>query len=247
MRWNLEKYDSTPTFYQKFQILLLMENANTHLVSVFKDYLLYDDMTEFFKEYYNSKELYLRLRTIFEYYESSSYLFPNYTAINEGKYIYRNIIKKQKLIDYLEDLEDKKMEKEQKKLKKNNKLGNYDNEQSSSSYSDVFNTKVYTNIIKDTGNDSKINEIFCVGNKNNENDCGDSLASIVKLTEEIKEKEKRENQDNQENKENRDINTKNNTKNNSKSNINDMSNITNNKSRSKGDSKIYVLKRVNLN
>ena len=247
MRWNLEKYDSTPTFYQKFQILLLMENANTHLVSVFKDYLLYDDMTEFFKEYYNSNELYLRLRTIFEYYESSSYLFPNYTAINEGKYIYRNIIKKQKLIDYLEDLEDKKMEKEQKKLKKNNKLGNYDNEQSSSSYSDVFNTKVYTNIIKDTGNDSKINEIFCLGNKNNENDCGDSLASIVKLTEEIKEKEKRENQDNQENKENRDINTKNNTKNNSKSNINDMSNITNNKSRSKGDSKIYVLKRVNLN
>ena len=107
-------------------------------------------------------------------------------------------ISKQKLIDYLEDLEDKKMEKEQKKLKKNNKLGNYDNEQSSSSYSDVFNTKVYTNIIKDTGNDSKINEIFCVGNKNNENDCGDSLASIVKLTEEIKEKEKRENQDNQE-------------------------------------------------
>ena len=249
MRWNLEKYNSTPTFYQKFQILLLMENANIHLVSVFKDYLLYDDMTEFFKEYYNSKELYLRLRTIFEYYESSSYLFPNYTAINEGKYIYRNIIKKQKLIDYLEDLEDKKMEKEQKKLKKNNKLGNYDNDQSSSSYSDVFNTKVYTNIIKDTGNDSKINEIFCVGNKNNENDCGDSLASIVKLTEEIKEKEKekRENQDNQENKENRDINTKNNTNNNSKSNINDMSNITNNKSKSKGDSKIYVLKRVNLN
>ena len=252
MRWNLEKYNSSPSFYQKFQILLLMENANTHLVSVFKDYLLYDDMTEFFKEYYNSKELYSRLKTIYEYYESSSYLFPNYTAINEGKYIYRNIIKKQKLIDYLEDLEDKKMEKEQKKLKKNKKLENYENDQSSSSYSDVFNTKVYTNIIKDTGNDSKINEIFCVGNKNNENNCGDSLASIVKLTEEIKEKEKekekRENQDNQENKENRNINTKNNTNNNSKSYINDMNNITNNnKSRSKGDSKIYVLKKVSLN
>jgi len=250
MRWNLEKYNSTPTFYQKFQILLLMENANTHLVSVFKDYLLYDDMTEFFKEYYDKKDLHLRLKTIYEYYESSSYLFPNYTAINEGKYIYRNIIKKQKLIDYLEDLEDKKMEKEQKKLNKNKKLANFENEQSnSSSYSDVFNTKIYTNIIKETGNDSKINEIFCVGNKNNENDCGDSFASIVKLTEEIKEKEKekREIQEDKENKENKDINIKNNTNNNSKSNINDMSNATNNKSRSKGDSKIYVLKRVSLN
>ena len=118
MKWNLEKYNSSPLFYQKFQILLLMENANTHLVSIFKDYLLYDDTTEFFKEYYYKKDIYERLKTIFDYYESSSYLFPNYTAINEGKYIYRNIIKKQNLIDYLEDLEDKKKEKEEKKAKK---------------------------------------------------------------------------------------------------------------------------------
>jgi len=104
MKWNLERYNSTPIFYQKFQILLLMENANTHLVSKFKDYLLFDDMTEFFKEYYNSNEIYSRLKTIYDYYESSSYLFPNYTAINEGKYIYKNIIKKQKLIDYINRL-----------------------------------------------------------------------------------------------------------------------------------------------
>ena len=51
MKWNLEKYNTTPLFYEKFQVLLLMENANTHLVSVFKDYLLYDDMTEFLKEF----------------------------------------------------------------------------------------------------------------------------------------------------------------------------------------------------
>ena len=121
MKWNLEKYNTTPLFYQKFQILLLMENANTHLVSIFKDYLLYDDSTEFFKEYYIKKEIYPRLKTIYDYYESSSYLFPNYTAINEGKYIYRNIIRKQKLIDYLEDLEDKKKEKEEKKNIKNKK------------------------------------------------------------------------------------------------------------------------------
>ena len=240
MRWNLEKYNSTPTFFQKFQILLLMENANTHLVSVFKDYLLYDDMADFFKEYYNIKEIYPRLKTIFDYYESSSYLFPNYTAINEGKYIYKNIIKKQRLIDYLEDLEDKKKIKEEKRMNKYNKIGNCEDDQSSSSYSDVFNTKIYNNIIKETGNNSKINEIFCVGNKNNENDCGDSIASLVKIVEEIKEKE------NVENKENKDINIKNNTNNNSKKNFNDSSNI-NNKSKNKDESKIYVLKKVSLN
>ena len=174
MKWNLEKYNSTPLFYQKFQILLLMENANTHLVSVFKDYLLYDDMTEFFKEFYDRKEIYPRLKTIYDYYESSSYLFPNYTAINEGKYIYRNIIKKQKLIDYLEDLEDKKKEKEEKK-KKGKKMGLCLDDESSS-YFEVFDTKIYDNIIKETRNDSKINELFCVGNKNNENEVGDSFA-----------------------------------------------------------------------
>ena len=118
IKMNLEKYKTDPLYYEQFQILLLMENANTHLVSLFKDYLLYDDMTEFLKEYYNSNDIYPLLRTIFDYYESSSYLFPNYTVINEGKYIYKNIIKKQKLIDYLEDLEDKMKEKKEKKNKK---------------------------------------------------------------------------------------------------------------------------------
>ena len=189
MKWNLERYNSTPLFYQKFQILLLMENANTHLVSIFKDYLLYDDPTEFFKEYYNKKEINTRLRTLYDYYETSSYLFPNYTAINEGKYIYRNIIRKQKLIDYLEDLEDKKKEKEEKdKLKKKKKLKNSKQNEQSSSWIEVFDAKIYENIRKETENDSKINELFCVGNVNNNNDC-DSYSSIIKLTEELKEKE----------------------------------------------------------
>ena len=267
MKWNLEKYNSNPLSYQKFQILLLMENANTHLVSLFKDYLLFDDSTEFFKEFYNKKEIYQRLKTIYDYYESSSYLFPNYTAINEGKYIYRNIIKKQKLIDYLEDLEDKKQEREEKKAKKNKNLNLYENEQNSSSCFDVFDSKVYNNIIKETGNDSKINELFCVINNNNEGG-GDSFASIMRLAEEIKEikdtnekenknnkeikdkskikenkdkKENKENKENKETKENKDIFIYNKKD----SNIN-LNNI-NNKIKNRIESKIYVSRRVGIN
>ena len=245
MKWNLEKYNSSPLTYQKFQILLLMENANTHLVSIFKDYLLYDDTTEFFKEYYYKKEIYSRLKTIFDYYESSSYLFPIYTAINEGKYIYRNIIRKQKLIDYLEDLEDQKKEKEEKKknkmkqkLKNQNKL-----EQSSSSYIEVFDTKIYENIRKETENDSKINDLFCVG-KNN--DC-DSFASIIKLTEELKEKDK--GKDNYNDKEDK----KNNKNESNDKNVNDKNNNINKKKNKTSDNmseterKIYVSRRVSLN
>lgn len=276
MKWNLEKYNSTPLFYQKFQILLLMENANTHLVSIFKDYLLYDDMTEFFKEYYNSKEIYPRLKTIYDYYESSSYLFPNYTAINEGKYIYRNIIKKQKLIDYLEDLEDKKKEKEEKRNLKNNKKYQNQNEQSSSSFIEVFDTKVYDNIRKETWNDSKINDLFCVENKNS-NEC-DSFASLIKLTEMIKDKDKekekiydkkyvkkniitdKDNNDKSKLNKNREYINVNNT-NNKNSNVNDITKkeinkinnniIINKDNYSKNvqtglDNKIYVSRRVNI-
>ena len=248
MKWNLEKYNTTPIFYQKFQILLLMENANTHLVSIFKDYLLYDDSTEFFKEYYNKKEIYPRLRTIYDYYESSSYLFPNYTAINEGKYIYRNIIRKQKLIDYLEDLEDKKKEKEEKKnLKKKKKLKNQTQNEQSSSCIEVFDTKIYENIRKETENDSKINELFCVGTKNNNNDC-DSFASILKLAEELKEKEKDSEKKNNQNKE---INNKTNKETNSIINKNINTNnkkiIYNLDNLNETEGKIYVSRRVSLN
>ena len=248
MKWNLEKYNTTPIFYQKFQILLLMENANTHLVSIFKDYLLYDDSTEFFKEYYNKKEIYPRLRTIYDYYESSSYLFPNYTAINEGKYIYRNIIRKQKLIDYLEDLEDKKKEKEEKKnLKKKKKLKNQTQNEQSSSCIEVFDTKIYENIRKETENDSKINELFCVGTKNNNNDC-DSFASILKLAEELKEKEKDSEKKNSQNKE---INNKTNKETNSIINKNINTNnkkiIYNLDNLNETEGKIYVSRRVSLN
>jgi hypothetical protein len=84
----------------------------------------------------------------------------------------------------LEDLEDKKKEKEEKR--KNRKKQNQNEE--SSSYIEVFDTKVYDNIRKETGNDSKINELFCVENK--ENNDYDSFASIAKLTEMLKEKDK---------------------------------------------------------
>ena len=237
MKWNLERYNSTPIFYQKFQILLLMENANTHLVSKFKDYLLFDDMTEFFKEYYDSNEIYSRLKTIYDYYESSSYLFPNYTAINEGKYIYKNIIKKQKLIDYLEDLEDKKKEKEEKRK----------NQSEESSCSEVFDTEVYDNIRKETGNDSKINELFCIGTKEN-SDC-DSISSIMKLTEILKSKDKEKKIEKKENIVNNSISNNANNKNNnialSKDNNNNTNNINN--ISSGNEAKIFVSRKLNTN
>lgn len=172
---NLEKHNSTPLIYQKFQIYNIMCNANTHLVSLFKDYLLYDDTSEFVKYIYKFPKLILNLKELISYYESFCYLFPNYTAIPEGKFIYDNITNKQILIDYIEEQEDKI----------NNKIN-----RNGISNSDIFDTKIYNNIIAETGNNSKIKDLFSISPKKDENEKNKQNDSIKNLIEIIENTEK---------------------------------------------------------
>ena len=57
----------------------IIYNEKTHIVAKFKDYLIYDDNSEFFKRYYKSYESILRLPKYFEYYHTYSKIYPNYT------------------------------------------------------------------------------------------------------------------------------------------------------------------------
>jgi len=187
IKWNLEKYNSNNDLYNKYQVQMFLENANTHLISTFKDFLFFDDLTEFFSRFYTKKESTELLRPLFAYYEQSSYIFPNYTVLNEGKYVYKNIIKKQLLIDYLEDIENKK--------KKNNLNGNK-KEFIKSNNEKIFDAQLYNNIIinKDNNN-SNINLLFGINMKpylrlntknNSKNNSkkfieNDSIISIKKL------------------------------------------------------------------
>ena len=76
-----------------------MYNEQRHIVSVFKEYLIFDDFSEYLKRFYTRKESYDRLPRIFEFYEHYSKVFPNYVALPESKYMFKNIERKQKLID----------------------------------------------------------------------------------------------------------------------------------------------------
>jgi hypothetical protein len=77
-----------------------MYNENRHIVSVFKDYLIFDDFSEYLKRTYQAYEAYDRLPKVFEFYEKYSKVFPNYVALPaESKYMFKNIERKQKLID----------------------------------------------------------------------------------------------------------------------------------------------------
>ena len=103
--------------YSSLCINNLMFNEHCQVVARFKDFLILDDMTEFLRRFYSRKELKKRLIKIFNFYESYSKIFPNYMILPESKYLYRNIRKKQKMIDAFNQIK-KEEEENRNSLKK---------------------------------------------------------------------------------------------------------------------------------
>ena len=158
----MNKYRLMPNNYNSNIIDNIIYNEKTHIVSLFKEYLILDDKGDFLKRYYNKYESYLRLPKFFEFYVLYSKIFPNYTCIEEGKYFYKNIQQKQKMINMIE-----KMEME-KKLKNDNLISNNINisiTDSEKSIQKVFSTCVIDSLLNIT-NDEGMNILFNI-NKNN--------------------------------------------------------------------------------
>ena len=158
----VKKYINMPKLYNLNIIDNIIYNDKTHIVSLFKDHLIADDKGDFLKRYYNKKEIDERLPKFFEFYELYSKIFPNYTCIEEGKYFYKNIQQKQKMINMIE-----KMEME-KKLKNDNLISNNINisiTDSEKSIQKVFSTCVIDSLLNIT-NDEGMNILFNI-NKNN--------------------------------------------------------------------------------
>lgn len=61
--------------------------------------MIYDDISEFLKRFYLRTESTQRLPKMFEFYEKYSKVFPNYVILPENKYLFKNIEKKQRIID----------------------------------------------------------------------------------------------------------------------------------------------------
>ena len=94
-----KKYLTSQDYYNSKIISDIMYNENRHIVSVFKDYLIFDDFSEYLKRFYRNSESVDRLPRVFECYEKYSKVFPNYVVLPENKYMFKNIERKQKLID----------------------------------------------------------------------------------------------------------------------------------------------------
>ena len=168
-----KKYNITPTQYNKFQISNIMRNGNTHLVSLFKEYLFLNDYSEFITFYFTLYESRKILKVILSIYQKTTYLFPNYTQLHECKYIYNKIYLKQKLIDYLEN-----MEKYEKMNMKNSTKEN----------SNVLDSEIYNNLLVESSNRSNLRKLFGINYDKSRND---SINSLINLTRSIEEANKK--------------------------------------------------------
>ena len=117
---NLDKKYLTGMEYFNVKVINdIIYNDLTNIVTVFKDYLIYDDISEFMKRYYKEAESYPRLIKIYGFYDKYSKVFPNYINLQENKYMFKNIERKQLAIDerqqFFQDLEDKQTAKPQTK------------------------------------------------------------------------------------------------------------------------------------
>lgn len=163
-----ERNKLMPNAYNVQQINDIVYNEKANIVANFKDYLIFDDCSEFLKRFYRTKEIDERLPKLYDYYENYSKIFPNYIILPEAKYIYKNIQKKQRLIDTQQMLEADGQKKKD----------------DDSSY--IFDTKIQDSIMNQSSSFAvqSFNQDFIRKNlASNINDSMERLAELISISE----------------------------------------------------------------
>ena len=192
---NLKKYNVTEDKYNKRIINDIIYDEKKHIVSEFKNYLLWAENSEFLKRFYYLHESINRLPKINYYYEKYTLFSPVYFSLEDiVKIMIKNVTKKKKYLEMIEEMEDNVNEKKEiKKLDFNNiinpkdvtnsEYSNYKNfEYNSFSFSKFddnnLNNKDFSQIINFIVND---NESLLDNLKNKNNDSKGIKNSILDL------------------------------------------------------------------
>ena len=154
-------------FYNIKVIDEIIHNESSHVVAEFKDYLIKGDTSEFIMQYYRKKESLNLLPKIFECYISCSVIFPNYVILPESKYIYKNIKKKQRVIDIQQEQEDRE---------ENIKNGLYEQEKEPT----IFTTQAFDSILNQTDT-SGVKQFFDI--TFDKSDCSNGVMKLMNTIE----------------------------------------------------------------
>ena len=106
---NLKKYSITRKRYNIYIINSIIFDQKNHLVAEFKNYLLWDETSEFLKRFYNFDESFDRLPNISQYYETYTLFSPIFFGLDIPIIIIMNswVRRKKNYLEYLEDKEEK--------------------------------------------------------------------------------------------------------------------------------------------
>ena len=154
-------YNVTSTSLNKIIISNIIYNNNLHIVSCFKEFLIFFDPGDFLSEFYKLKESCFKIKSYSEFYTLNSRIFPNYILLPESKYIFNNIKKKQKLLDQLEDNNYKyNNENSQNLIMNYSDMNNYNrsmhlNRTQSSYFSTIFTPSIVNSILNERESSNK--------------------------------------------------------------------------------------------
>lgn len=172
-------YQTNKDFYNTKIINEIISNEKNHIVSQFKDFLIKEDTNEFFIKLYTKNESISLLKKIFDYFNLSLIVYPNYIILPERKYIYNNIKKKQKIINLQKNEGNNDIEEEKLMIIKDNNISGNTNEK-------VFNSKEIESIFN-LSNSSNIKNI--ISGLSNENSTDIERRIIQNIIKKIKKAE----------------------------------------------------------
>ena len=162
----IQSYNKVSTSYNNLMLNALLTNGKCHLVAVFKDSLINDDVSEFFKRSYKLFESPRRIKKLVNFYTTTSVIFPNYTPLPEAKYIYKNVMHKQKLIDQQQENEDI-----EKYMKKHRRVQNDSDK--------VFDSEAYDEIINQSN--SVVITMLGINKKVKDDDEYDKIQNLIDM------------------------------------------------------------------
>ena len=143
-----KKYSSKFYNYNLIITNKLIFNEECLLSLNLKEFLIFNNSNEFLHRFYLNKEINERLKKILIFYEKYSKIFPNYIILPENKFLYKNIRKKQKMIDAV------------------NKEKNTNNNNNKNAHSFLFNNNENNNNIVFTNSIKLDIKKFCSENNN---------------------------------------------------------------------------------
>ena len=169
-----KKYEAKSYVYDIKKVNELIFNIPSHFTAIFKEYLIKEEEVEFLKRIYHRNEINKKLKKIFYFYDKFSKIYPNYIVVPEGHYLYRNILKKQKIIDKLQKMKEEEIKNKQMLL--------------DGSFNTIFSNgavdSIYSNI-ESINNCTLSNILFMDKNDNNE----EAIAQIENIIENIEKYE----------------------------------------------------------